>query len=190
MQQARVPFDVKPSQQTTRRIAGPSLLVHWAPFWPTFFGNIFDLFGRKHTQIATSCAPGRFWPDVFVQRPMPWKELAESGILHASVIALIALNGNLWLGRKHVQIADAVSHTTISYYKTEDFLPAVESQPTKKPSRAQSKADPVKAAQEIVSVPSEPDNSEQTIANLAHPEILPNTAPLPNMVISAPPKFA
>jgi TonB family protein len=48
----------------------------------------------------------------------------------------------------------------------------------------------VKAPQEIMSVPSDPDNSEQTIANQMHPEILQSNTPLPNMVVSAPPKFS
>jgi TonB family protein len=197
MQQAQLPFDGKPAAKaTTARFMGPQmrpprLLVPWSSFWPSFLENLFDFVARREVpEFASSSAPGRFWADVFVQRPMPWKELGESVILHAAAIALTALYGNLWLVRKHVEITDPVSHTTISYYKTEDFLPAVETPPAKAASRAQSKADPVKAAQEIVSVPSDPDNSEQMIANLTHPEILRNNAPLPNMVISAPAKFS
>ena len=195
MKQARLPLDVKPSGQTASlmvpRPRAPRLLVEWTPFWPSFLQNISDFVTQKEMRpLATACAPGRFWPDVFVHRAVAWKEIGESGVLHAAAIALIVLNGNLWLGRKQVQITDAISHTTISYYKTEDFLPAVKTPPADAPVLAKSKADPVKAAQEIISVPSEPDNSEQTIANLAHPEFLRNNVPLPNMVVSAPPKFA
>ena len=121
---------------------------------------------------------------------MPWKELAESGVLHVLAVLCIALTGNLWLGRKSVTLNDPLNHTTISYYKTEDFFPAVETEKPKTSSRAQSKHDPVKALQEVISVPPDPDNSEQTIANLEHPELLQRTEPLPNLIVTPTPKFA
>jgi TonB family protein len=141
--------------------------------------------------VTTSTSPpGTYWPDVFVQRPLPWKELSESGLLHICAVVLIALTGDLWVGRSRVSIEDPLTHTTVSYYKTEDFLPAFETPKPEASRHASSKHDPVKAPQEIISVPSDADNGEQTIVNLAHPELLRRTAPLPNLVMTPPqPKF-
>jgi TonB family protein len=199
MQQAQLSFDLppvpaaapEPAPVRRRPIAPPKLLVAWTPFWPDFVNTVADfLLRRDGPQVKSTSAPGS-WPDVLVQRPMPWRELAQSGVLHICAAILIALTGNMWLGRARVEVQDAYTHHTISYYKTEDFLPAFKTETPKPSPHVRSKHDPAPAAQEIVSVPSDADNSEQTIANLAHPEIIRNNVPLPNMVVSAPaPQFA
>ena len=196
MQQAPLPFEAEPPAKPLPpprlilRPPVPRLLVRWTPFWPQFAANLSDfLLGNEPDQNSSS-SPGRFWPDVFVQRPMPWKELGSSGVLHIFIAIFIALTGHLWLGRSHVALEDATRHTTLSTYKTEDFLPAFKTSEPKPSSRARSKHDPVKSAQEVISVPPEPDNSEQTIVNLEHPELLQNTEPLPNLVVMPAPRFA
>jgi TonB family protein len=199
MQQAQLSFDLppapaaapKPASAPKRLIPPPHLLVRWTPFWPDFINTVSDfLLRRDGPQVHSSSAPGS-WPDVLVQRPMPWRELAQSGVLHLCAAIFIALTGHMWLGRSRVDLQDPLSHHTISFYKTEDFLPAFKTDSPKVSTRVHSKHDPAPAPQEIISVPSDADNSEQTIANLEHPEILRNSAPLPNMVVSAPPpKFA
>ncbi len=199
MQQAQLSFDLPPASAAApalapvpkRTIPPPKLLVGWTPFWPDFFNTVSDfLLRRDRPQVHSSSAPGS-WPDVLVQRPMPWRELAQSGVLHLCAAVLIALTGHMWLGRSRVEVQDALTHHTISYYKTEDFLPALKTDPPKVSARVHSKHDPALAPQEIISVPSDADNSEQTIANLEHPEIIRNSVELPNMVVSAPaPKFA
>lgn len=197
MQQAQLSFEpepVRPAPQAAappRQVKPPKLLIAWTPFWPDFFQSTRDfLLGRDLPVITSSSAPGRFWPDVFVQRPLPLKEIAESGFLHICVAVLIAVSGNLGLGRSRVEVQDPMTHTTISYYKAEDFLPAYETPKPEVSRLASSKHDPLDAPQEIVSVPSDADNSEQTIVNVAHPELLRRTVPLPNLVITPPqPKF-
>lgn len=199
MQQAQLSFDLPPASAAApalapvpkRPIPPPQLLVRWTPFWPDFFNTVSDfLLRRDGPQVHSSSAPGS-WPNVLVQRPMPWRELAQSGILHICAAVLIALTGHMWLGRSRVEVQDTLSHHTISYYKTEDFLPALKTDPPKVSARVHSKHDPAPAPQEIISVPSDADNSEQTIASLEHPEIIHNNVPLPNMIVSAPaPRFA
>ena len=198
MQQAQLSFDPpppaaapKPAPVPKRPISPPQLLVRWTPFWPDFFNTVSDfLLRRDAPQVQCSSAPG-WWPDVLVQRPMPWRELAQSGVLHLCAAVLIALTGHMWLGRSRVDLQDPLSHHTISFYKTEDFLPAFKTEAPKASARTHSRHDPVLAPQEIISVPSDADNSEQTIANLDHPEIIRNNVPLPNLVVSAPtPKFS
>jgi TonB family protein len=199
MQQAQLSFDLppapaaapKPASAPKRLIPPPHLLVRWTPFWPDFINTVSDfLLRRDGPQVHSSSAPGS-WPNVLVQRPMPWRELAQSGVLHLCAAVLIALTGHMWLGRSRVEVQDPLSHHTISFYKTEDFLPAFKTHSPKVSARVHSKHDPAPAPQEIISVPSDADNSEQTIANLEHPEIIRSSLPLPNMIVSAPtPKFA
>jgi len=199
MQQAQLSFDLPPATAAApapapvrkRPIPPPKLLVSWTPFWPDFINTVRDfLLRRDGPQVRSSSAPGA-WPDVLVQRPMPWKELAQSGVLHVCAAIFIFLTGHLWLGRTRVDLEDPLSHHTISYYKTEDFLPAFKTEAPKASPRTQSKHDPAPAPQEIISVPSDADNSEQTIVNVEHPQIMRNNVPLPNLVVSAPaPKFA
>src|SRR3569832_2163590 len=107
MQQAQLSFDLppapaaapKPASAPKRQIPPPHLLVRWTPFWPDFINTVSDfLLRRDGPQVHSSCAPGS-WPDVLVQRPMPWKELAQSGILHLCAAIFIALTGHMWLGR-------------------------------------------------------------------------------------------
>jgi TonB family protein len=200
MSQAQLSLDLPPPASAAapapapvrkRPIAPPQLLVKWTPFWPDFLNTVTDFVLRRDgPHVWSSSAPGS-WPDVLVHRPLPWKELGQSGILHVCAAILIFLTGHLWLGRTRVELQDPRTHHTISYYKTEDFLPAYKTEAPKASPRTQSKHDPTFAAQEIISVPSDADNSERTIANLEHPEIMRNNIPLPNLVVSAAtPKFS
>jgi TonB family protein len=199
MQQAQLSFDLAPATAAApapaparkRPLHPPQLLIKWTPFWPDFFNTVTDfLLRRDGPQVQSSSVPG-VWPDVLVKRPLPLRELAQSGVLHVCAAVLIFLTGHLWLGRTRVDLQDPLTHHTISYYKTEDFLPAFKTEAAKASPRTQSKHDPAIAPQEIISIPSDADNSEQTIADLEHPEILRNSVPLPNLVVSAAtPKFA
>lgn len=198
MQQAQLSFDPEPlvaaapAPVVPLRVTPPQLLVKWTPFWPNFLENVTNFArGRDLPVVITSSSPGTFWSDVFVQRPLPWKEFAQSGVLHVLGAIFIALTGHLWLGKRSVGLEDPLSHSTISYYETEDFLPAFKTPAPRPVARVFSKHDPAPATQEVVSIPSDADNSEQTIANLAHPEILRQNVPLPNLIVnSTQPKFA
>src|SRR3954470_13870168 len=199
MSQAQLSFQLEPppappaaaSVRALSLLPPPKLIIHWTPFWPAFTQNVADFAARRDGSFVPShTRPGEFWPDVFVQRPMPWKELAQSGILHLLLATFIALTSTMWLGRKEVSLDSPLSHSAITYYKTEAFMPEVKTAAAKSPSRAQSKHDPVKAAQEIISVPNDADNSEQTLSHLPHPEILRGTEPLPSLIVEVTPKVA
>jgi TonB family protein len=163
------------------------LLVQWQPWWPQFLDNIADLFRPPPPPIALTSRPGDFWPDVFVRRPMPWRNFGQSGFLHAAAILFIITTGRFWFGPPQPIVEDPYEHTTLSYYKVDDLLPALETAPAPaaKPKIAR-KGQPEFSRQEIISVPAAADNSTQTIINPPHPDILRKEVPLPNIMVSAP----
>src|SRR5438552_596941 len=69
-----------------------NLLVKWTPFWPSFIENVLDeILRREPPPLRLSSKPSAFWPDVFVSRPFPWKNFAESIVLHVGAVAAIFL---------------------------------------------------------------------------------------------------
>src|SRR5438270_1747909 len=74
----------------------PRLSVEWQPFWPQFFDNVQDLF-RKPPPLLSSSRPGEYWPDVFVSRPVPWKDIARSVFFHAAFVFFFFMTGRYWL---------------------------------------------------------------------------------------------
>lgn len=174
--------------------SGPDLLVRWEPFWPGFLQNLQDtLLRREPPPIALTSRPAPFWPDVFVNRPIPWKNFAQSGGLHVGLLVLIYATGHMWLSRQP-QLEDRLSHTTITYYNVAEELPAVTPPKAAPRPRQPRKGEPELAKQEIISVPANADNSTQTLVNPPHPNVLRQEVPLPNMMvwttIPAPPMAA
>jgi TonB family protein len=168
------------------RARPPALLVEWRPWWPQFLNNIADLFRAAPPFAPVSSAPGKFWPDVFVDRSLSWKSFGKSGFLHLAAILFVATTGRYWLGHSETIIEDPCEQTTLSYYKVDDLLPAVELAPAPKKNVQAKKGEPEFARQEIISVPAAADNSTQTIINPPHPDILRREVPLPNIVVSTP----
>lgn len=165
----------------------PRLLVEWQPWWPVFFNNLLDaILRRAEPAWQATSAPGVFWPDVFVHRPLPWTRIGQSALSHLIVITFLLTAFNLSWRVPHVQVMTPLESTEISYYKVSEYLPPVKSAAPQATARRAMKADPVPAAQEIISVPPTPDNSTQTIVDPAHPQIIVQHTPLPNMVIQTP----
>src|SRR4051812_37834958 len=172
----------------------PRLTVEWTPFWPQLVQNINDLF-RKAPPLLSSSVPGQFWPDVFVNRPVPWKDFARSAFFHASLVLFIFMTGRYWFFPQSVALHEPFDNTTLTYYKVDDVLPQVKSAPAPRPQAVKPmKGQPELAKQEVISVPVKADNSEQTIVNPPHPDIVHDTQPLPNLIVStltpAPPSAA
>lgn len=159
----------------------PELLVRWQPFWPTFLENLRDtLLRRELAPLALTSHPAPFWGDVFVHRPMPWKNFGQSGVIHAGLLLLIVSTGHLWFTRQPT-LQDQYTHTTITYYDLSQELPQVK-MPAAKPARPM-KGEPELAKQKITSVPAEADNSRQTIVNPMHPNVIRQEVPLPNLMV-------
>ena len=142
---------------------GLEFLVPWQPFWPTFLENLRDtVLRREPPPLVVTSHPAPFWGDVFVNRPMPWKNFAQSGTIHAGLVLLIYTTGHLWFARQPT-LQDQYTHTTITYYELSPELPAVTTPAPKVRPKQAMKGEPELAKQEIISVPVGADNSTQTI---------------------------
>jgi TonB family protein len=160
------------------------LLIASEPWARLFLQNLRDLFRRSDAApLHPQSSPAAFWPDVFVERGLPWRRFFESGGYH--VLALVAI----WAGshflalQPRVTPAPAFTHADVVYYTPSEYLPPLD---TRRTTSARSlKADPELSAQPIISVPSEADNHSQTIVTpptiqLQHDVALPNTVAWPD----------
>jgi TonB family protein len=159
--------------------SGPILLVEQEPWSQTFFGNLGDLFaGREPSPVEVTSPPGEFWPDVFVDRPVPWRRLAESVGCHVAAIALVLGLVHIWPHPIQPTRMAAFDPESVIYYPASEYLPPLD---TGKRSAEARKGDPAPAKQPILSVPPEADNHRQTI--ITPPNVkLDHDVPLPNIV--------
>src|SRR5450631_2591106 len=149
------------------------------PFWPrVFFGNLRDLaFPRRLPPLGLRSAPAAFWPDVFVQRPLPWNRFLQSCVFH--VIAFVLLIGftRFFALQPQVVARPTFDHAQVIYYQASEYLPPLDTRSV--PAKQPKKADPELSRQPIISVPPEADNRSQTIVTppnvkLKHDVALPN----------------
>src|SRR5438876_762124 len=118
---------------TSKSDAGPRLLVKWERFWPHLLDNIADLILPPPPPLAITSWPGVYWPDVFVSRPVSWKDFGRSAFIHAAVLLFVFMTGKYWMFPAKVTTHDPYDHTTISYYKVDDLLPQVKTPPAPRP---------------------------------------------------------
>ena len=170
-----------------KSVPAPRLLVEWQPFWPQFLRNLADICLREVPPPPLGFAPGKFWPDVFVNQPVSWKDFGRSSMLHAAALFFVVMTGRYWMFPPAVTVREPFDTTTLTYYKVNDVLPQIKSAPAPRPrAKIAQKGQPELAPQNIISVPVLADNAEQTIVNPPHPKILQQTQPLPNLVVSTP----
>src|SRR5277367_5100367 len=145
-----------------------------------FLRNLADLFrpGLPPAQDLKS-SPTNFWPDVFVDRPLPWRRFLDSGAFHAIAIALIWAGSRFLALQPHAIAQPAFTHSDVVVYSPSEYLPPLD---TRRADPAPlRKADPELSPQPIISVPREADNRSQTI--VAPPSVrLKNEVALPNTV--------
>jgi len=158
----------------------PTLLVE-LPSWPrTFLANLRDtLVPRRLPPLDIRSAPAAFWPDVFVQRRLPWGGFAKSTLTHVSAVALLIGFTRLFALQPHAEPVPAFQHAEVIYYSPSEYLPPLDTRPTidAKPR----KADPEFSKQSIISVPPEPENRTQTIVTPPKIKLTQDVA-LPNIV--------
>ena len=151
--------------------------VRLEPRLPALFGNLKALLERPPADFWLSTAP--FWPDVFVERGVPWRSLVESALSHGLMLAAVWGLSHAWLIHPRVTLRPVFQPSQIVYYTTSEYLPAIKA-PTPR-ARVARKADPAYAPQEIISVPPEADNRTQTI--VTPPDVkLAQEMRLPNLV--------
>jgi TonB family protein len=188
MHQVPLNFDAATSARPKRLpVPPPRLLIAWTPFWPQLFANLCDIWRRPEPlPFADTSAPGEYWQDVFVHRPIPWKHFAQSLVFNLGLIAFAIATGKIWFMPTGVRLQDPVESSEVLHYKLDEFLPEIKTPAPATRTRVASKGDPEFARQRIVSTPPRADNSEQTIANPKFPETIPYTVPLPNLAVASP----
>ena len=158
----------------------PTLLVELDPWLSVFLRNFRDLFfPRELPPLQLQSAPAPFWPDVFVQRRLPWRRFLESGGYHIVIIVwAIVLSGFVGLQPK-LPPRTAFDHNQVIYYQPSEYLPPLDTRSTR--AARPRKADSAFSRQPIISVPREADNRAQTI--VTPPSVkLQHDVPLPNIV--------
>ena len=66
------------------------------------YPDIGDLFPKSPPPVWVSAAPGEYWPDVLVHRPVAWKAARQSFLAHALVFAAIYALNLAWLNEPQV----------------------------------------------------------------------------------------
>jgi TonB family protein len=158
------------------------LVIVPEPRWRVFLQNFRDLF-RRHdlTPLHLESAPAAFWPDVFVDRELPWHRFLQSGAYHVLALALIWAGSRFLALQPHPTARPTFTHADVVYYTPSEYLPPLD---TRRPTSVHArKADPEYSAQPIISVPPEADNHSQTIVTppnvkLGHDVALPNVVSL------------
>jgi len=155
------------------------LLIVPEPWSRGFAQNLRDLFRqREPASLQLRSAPADFWPDVFVDRELPWRRFFESGGYHVLALVLIWAGSRLLALQPRVAPASTFAHADVVYTPSE-YLPPLD---TRRSTSARArKPDPEISAQPIISVPPEADNRSQTI--VAPPNLrLQHDVDLPNIV--------
>lgn len=157
-----------------------TLLIAPEPWFRTFLQNLRDLFSRREPDpLRPESAPAAFWPDVFVDRGLPWHRFGQSGAYHILALVLIWAGSRFLALQPHPATQPAFTHDDIVYYAPSEYLPPLD---TRRSTSAHArKADPEYSAQPIISVPPEADNHSQTIVTPPNIELQHDVA-LPNVV--------
>jgi TonB family protein len=153
------------------------------PWLRIFTRNIGDLFRKGPPPVWVSAAPGEYWPDALVHRPVAWKAARQSFLGHALVIAAIYALNLAWLNQPQV-LPQAPPNQTLVHYEISEYLPPVNTRKLEPPRRARpQKADPELAPQEIVVTNENHISTRQTIVQPSQLVVKQDT-PLPNLIAS------
>ncbi len=174
-------------EETDSPVADLRLLIEPEPWSRVFIENVRNFFQRTEVfnpqltftdhQSEDQESESTFWPDVFVDRGLPWRRLLESGACHVLVLAMIWAGSRLLALQPHATSAPAFTHADVVYYTPSEYLPPLD---TRRPNSTHArKADPEYSAQPVISVPPQADNRSQTIVTppnlqLQHDVALPN----------------
>jgi TonB family protein len=158
----------------------PQLLVELPPRHHVFWGNLRDLvFPRHPAPLELRSAPAAFWPDVFVQSPLPWSGFLKSVVYH--VVACVLLIGvtRFFALQPRVVATPQFERSQVVYYQASEYLPPLDTRSAA--AERPRKTDPAFSRQAIISVPAEADNRSQTIVTPPNVRLKRDVA-LPNIV--------
>lgn len=166
-------------RRAPRPLRAPVLLVELPSWRRVFLANLLDTILRvKPIQPLLSSRPAPFWPDVFVEHPIPWRRLAQSAVFHVIMAAVGVSLGEMWL-RPAPQVRSAFDHATVTYYPVSDYLPPLDTGHAPAPQARH--GEPAYAKQRIVSLPPLHDSTQQTVITPSKIK-LPGDVSLPNLV--------
>ncbi|HEY2168718.1 MAG TPA: hypothetical protein VGJ30_03775, partial [Candidatus Angelobacter sp.] len=163
--------------------AGLGFVLEPEPWLRIFTRNLGDLFRKAPPPVWISSAPGEYWPDALVNRPVAWKAARQSFLGHALVIMAIYALNLAWLNQPQV-LPQAPPNQTVVHYQVSEYLPPVNTRKPEPPRRARpQKADPELAPQEIVVTNENHISTRQTIVQPSTLTLKQDT-PLPNLIAS------
>jgi TonB family protein len=171
-------------EESEPRVADLHLLVEPEPWSRVFVENLRHVFQRSEvfnqpSTISNQESSVNFWPDVFVDRALPWRRFAESGACHILALAMIWAGSRLLALQPRVTSQPAFTHADVIYYSPTEYLPPLD---TLHPNSARTrKADPEYSAQPIISLPPQAGNRSQTIVTPPNIQLEQDVA-LPNIV--------
>ena len=164
----------------------PGLQIDWPAGHRVFFGNLRDfLFFRQPKQPQLTSAPGTFWPDVFVDRPVAWRSMASSALYHVFLVVAIYGLSVTWAQRAPLATRSPFDNSKITYYNVSEYLPEINTGEAPAPAKVERKGEPKFAKQQIISLPPAPDNFRQTIVTPSQIK-LPKDVAMPNLVAWTP----
>jgi TonB family protein len=139
----------------------PQLLVELPSRHEVFFGNLRDMVSPQPVPpLEIRSAPAPFWPDVFVERRLPWSMFVESGVAHLIAIVLVVA-GTRFVALQPRATLRPLDRSHAVVYEPAAYLPPLDTR-TERPARPV-KADPEYSRQPVISVPREAENRRQTI---------------------------
>ena len=145
-----------------------------------FLGNLRDLvFPRRQPALELRSAPGAFWPDVFVERPLPWGRVLQSGGLHVAAFAVLIVAARIMALQPHVVQQPVFDHSQVVYYQPSEYLPPLDTRTEQ--TTTPRLAEPEFSQQAIISLPREADNRKQTIVAAPNVKLKQDVA-MPNIV--------
>src|ERR1041385_3063146 len=167
----------------TASAAGLRFVVEPEPWLRIFVRNMGDLFRKAPPLVWVSSAPGEYWPDALVNRPVAWKSARQSFLGHALAILAIYALTLAWLNQPQV-LPQTPPNQTVVHYEVSEYLPPVNTRKPEPPRRARPQnADPEFAPQEIVVTNENHISTRQTIVQPSTLTVKQDT-PLPNLVAS------
>ena len=140
----------------------PRLLIELPSRPRIFYENLRDLIlPTSLPPLELPSTPALFWPDVMVERGLPWRSFLQSGAYHVTAFALLIAFTRFFALQPQVVAKPAFDHLQVVYYQPSEYLPPLDSRSVQRSQPA--KADPEFSGQPIISVPREADNRSQTI---------------------------
>ena len=138
----------------------PRFVVDLEPWTGLFLRNLRDLFSAPQPGLEFSSPPGAFWEDVFVAPHLPWRRFLESAVYHVAIIAALSGAAQFW-PQPHIKDHATFSSREVIYFSASEYLPPLNT--GRIHISLPKRGEPEHAPQAIISVPSEPDNRNQTI---------------------------